>query len=57
MIHEKVREARKAKGMTQAQLALLAGVRRGTISSFESGSQSIRTDTLEKLLKILDIEI
>ena len=57
MIHEKVREARKAKGMTQAQLALLAGVRRGTISSFESGSQSIRTDTLKKLLKILDIEI
>lgn len=50
---EIVREAvtrRKAQGLTQKQLAVLAGVSGPTVNSFEQGKTSI---TLESALKIL----
>lgn len=54
----RVREARKAKGWTQAQLAKRAGVRRATISSLESpGRQRVNMGVLEKVAKALRVPV
>lgn len=41
---------RKAQGLTQEQLAILSGVSKPTLNSFEQGRENI---TLERALKIL----
>ena len=52
----RVREARKRKGWTQAQLASHAGVRRATISQLESGrTQRVNLAVLEKVAKALGV--
>jgi transcriptional regulator with XRE-family HTH domain len=48
-IHEEVRNAREALGITPAELARRAGVPRSLIGRFESGG-NITVDTLEKLV-------
>lgn len=48
---------RKKSGLTQKQLATLAGVGKNVIYELESGKQTIRLDTLLKILIILNIEI
>lgn len=48
---------RKKSGLTQKQLATLAGVGKNVIYELESGKQTIRLDTLLKILTILNIEI
>ncbi len=45
-----VREARKRKGLTQQQLAELVGVGTRFVSELERGKQSLRRDTVEKVL-------
>lgn len=53
----RLRELRKARGLTQAQLADTAGLRQGTISELETGtSQSIAFDTLDRLALALGVE-
>lgn len=56
-LHERVRAARIAKGMTITQLAILVGARRATISDFENGKRSILSGTLDKILRVLEVEI
>lgn len=52
----RVKEARKRKGWTQAQLATKAGVRRATISQLESGRvQRVNLRVLEKVAKALGV--
>ena len=52
----RVREARKAKGWTQDELARRAGVRRATISSLESPRrQRVNLAVLEKVAKALGV--
>ena len=53
-----VREARKRKGLTQAQLAAKAGVRQATISLFESGNtKRVNLDVLAKIAHALDVPV
>jgi transcriptional regulator with XRE-family HTH domain len=49
----RLRELRQAKGLTQQQLATLAGVRRATISDIERSPKRIDLETLERLCTAL----
>lgn len=51
----KIRQARKAKGMKQADLAKLIGISNTTISGWENGTSRPDVDMLEKLCGALDV--
>lgn len=52
----RVRDVRIARGLSQEQLAHLAGLHRTHISLIERNARSVRLDTLERLAKALDVE-
>jgi transcriptional regulator with XRE-family HTH domain len=55
---EQIREARGAKGLTQAALAARSGVSRVTIARLEGGTaRDVRTGTLRRLCDALDLEL
>ncbi len=54
---KKLKQIRKAKGLTQEQLAELAGVHEKHISKLELGTYKPSYDTLNKVLSALDLEI
>jgi transcriptional regulator with XRE-family HTH domain len=55
MLGEKIKVARKAKGLSQDELALNVGLSRVSISHLENGHRkSIKPETLGKLAEILD---
>ncbi|MBK1452006.1 helix-turn-helix transcriptional regulator [Klebsiella variicola] len=47
---EKLRQIRKAEGLTQAAFAQQTGVSLSTIKSYETGHQSARAETVEKVI-------
>lgn len=54
-IKERLREARKARGMKQADLAERMGVRKNTVSAWETGQNRPDMDDVERLCGILDV--
>lgn len=52
---EKIRSARKDKGITQKQLADLINVKHNSISDWESDKHKPDVDSLEKICDILDL--
>jgi y4mF family transcriptional regulator len=52
LIGEFVRRRRKEAGLTQIQLAAKAGVGLRFIRDLEQGKQSLRTDTINKVLAL-----
>ena len=48
---------RKQSGLTQQELAELAGVGKNMIYELESGKQSVRLENLLKILQVLNIEL
>ena len=48
---------RKKAGLTQAQLATLAGVGKTVIWDLEHGKESVQWDTLQKVLLALNVTI
>jgi len=52
-----IRIHRKAAGLTQAELAKLAGVGKTVVFDLEHGKQSVRLDTLIAVLKPLNIKL
>lgn len=52
-----LRNARKAKQLTQAELANLSGIWQRTISTIETNASGAKLDTLFSLLAALDLEI
>jgi len=48
---------RKKSGLTRKQLADLAGVGKTVIYDIENGKETIRFSTLQKVLKVLNIEV
>ncbi|ADU65434.1 helix-turn-helix domain protein [Desulfurispirillum indicum S5] len=46
---------RKAKGLTQEELAKLAGVKQSTVSHAENNTRGMRIETLYSLLAALDL--
>lgn len=53
-IEEAVRR-RKEQKLTQEQLAVLAGVSKPTLNSFEQGKTTIKLDSAIKILKVLGL--
>lgn len=51
-IREFIKAKRKELGLTQEELALRAGVGLRFIRDLEQGKESLRTDTLNKVLKL-----
>ncbi|HUI07163.1 MAG TPA: helix-turn-helix domain-containing protein [Verrucomicrobiae bacterium] len=52
-----VKEHRKLSGLTQAQVAKLAGVGKTVVYDIEHGKESIQYDTLTKILRVLNVSI
>ncbi|WP_281709336.1 helix-turn-helix domain-containing protein [Phaeobacter italicus] len=52
-----LRAARKAKGLTQAELAARGGVWQRTVSNIETGASGAKVDTIFDLLAALDLEL
>lgn len=50
-------DARRAKGMTQQELADVIGVKQSDIARVESGWHTVRIDRLEKIAHALGIQI
>jgi y4mF family transcriptional regulator len=56
-INEIVKKHRRMSGLSQAELAKLAGVGKTVVFDLEHGKQSVRYDTLMKILSVLNITI
>ena len=55
LIKTNLKEIRRQKGISQAELAKLSGVSRNTIIKIETGDEVIvSTDTIEKISKALN---
>ena len=52
-----IRMHRKAAKLSRVQLAELAGVGKTVVFDVEMGKESIQLDTLQKILKVLNIKI
>ena len=52
-----VRQHRRLSGLTQAQLARLAGVGKTVVFDIEHGKESVQFDTLKKVLLALNIQL
>ena len=48
---------RKAAKLSQIQLAEMAGVGKTVVFDIERGKESVRLDTLRKILKVLNIKV
>jgi len=55
-LKDTVRRHRRLSGLSQAQLAKLAGVGKTVIFDIEHGKESIQFDTLKKVLAALNIK-
>lgn len=53
----KIREIRKAKGISQEQLALLTGIDRSYLGRIERGEVSVTVEKLDQIAKMLGINI
>ena len=53
----KIKELRKRKGLTQEQLAELIDMEQNSISVIESGRNFPTLGTLEKIAKVLDVNL
>jgi len=52
-----VKQHRKAAGLSQLQLAEMAGVGKTVVFDIEKGKETIQLDTLRKILRILNIKV
>jgi transcriptional regulator with XRE-family HTH domain len=54
---EELRRLRKEKGLSQARLAVMAGLDPSTVSQIETGARRANTRTLERLATVLETEV
>lgn len=52
-----LRQARKARDLTQAELASRAGIWQRTVSNIETSASGAKVDTIFDLLAALDLEL
>jgi HTH-type transcriptional regulator/antitoxin HipB len=52
-----VRQHRRVSGLSQSELAKLAGVGKTVVFDIEHGKESIQFDTLKKVLAALNIQV
>ncbi|MBL7112078.1 MAG: helix-turn-helix transcriptional regulator [Bacteroidales bacterium] len=51
-----IRKHRKAAGLSQLQMAEMAGVGKTVVFDIEKGKETVRLDTLRKILSVLNIK-
>jgi len=56
-LSEIIKKHRKAAGLSQLQLAEMAGVGKTVVFDLEKGKETIQLDTLRKILKVLNIKV
>ncbi|WP_080058936.1 helix-turn-helix domain-containing protein [Spirosoma aerolatum] len=54
-IGQKIREARKAKGLTLKELGVKVGVSESVMSRYEVGGQNLTIETLQKVADALGV--
>lgn len=54
--NDRIREARKSKGYTQAQLGEMIGCAKNTISSYEKGTNEPSVAILNKIMSALEVD-
>jgi HTH-type transcriptional regulator/antitoxin HipB len=52
-----IQAARRAKGLTQAELAALTSLRQEMISKIESGQEGTRVSSIMAIMSALDLEL
>ena len=52
-----VRQHRRLTGLSQAELAKLAGVGKTVVFDIEHGKETVQLDTLKKVLSVLNIKL
>ena len=52
-----IRKHRKAANLSQMQLAEMAGVWKTVVFDIEKGKETVKLDTLRKILKILNLKV
>lgn len=57
LLAEIIRKHRKAAGLSQIQLAEMAGVGKTVVFDLEKGKESVQLDTLQKILAVLNIKV
>jgi transcriptional regulator with XRE-family HTH domain len=57
LVGKNVRGARQKGGLTQEQLALEAEINHGHLSEIEAGRHNVTIELLEKLAKVLKVDI
>ncbi len=56
-IGKKVREARKAKGISMRQLVVLAEVHKSSLSEIENGKMNVKILALKKLADTIGVDL
>ena len=57
VLAEIIRKHRKAAGLSQLQLAEMAGVGKTVVFDLEKGKETVQLDTLRKILSVLNIRV
>ena len=52
-----IKKHRKAAGLSQLQLAEMAGVGKTVVFDIEKGKETVQLDTLRKILVVLNIKV
>ena len=52
-----IKKHRKAAGLSQLQLAEMAGIGKTVVFDIEKGKQTIQLDTLRKIMAVLNIKV
>ena len=55
IIASRIREARKAAGLSQGQVAKLLGLQRPSVSQIEAGQRRVSGDEVARLAKLFDV--
>jgi transcriptional regulator with XRE-family HTH domain len=53
----RIREARKAAGLSQGQVAKMLGLHRPSVSEIEAGNRRVSVDELLRMAEIFDVEM
>ena len=56
IVASRIREARKAAGLSQGQVARLLGLQRPSVSEIEAGRRRVTADEITRLAEIFDVD-
>lgn len=57
LLAEIIKKHRKATGLSQLQLAEMAGIGKTVVFDLEKGKETVQLDTLRKILSVLNIKV